>query len=92
MSVIFQAVLLGMLVAFAGTVPRNLLFIANLRYHPELPWAIPLVAAYLWVFWRYLRGAGPPASSAQFRRAQLRATALPMRLWAWGLRPDICGE
>jgi len=91
MSVVFQAVLFGMLVAAAGTIPRNLLFAANLRFHPELPWAIPVAAVYFWLFWRYLHGAGPPASSAQFRRNNLRATALTIRVWAWALFAGTLG-
>ena len=45
----------------AGTIPRNVLFAANLRYGAGVPWAVPVVAIYLWGFWRYLGGAGPPA-------------------------------
>ncbi len=90
-SAILQAVLLGVVVALAGTIPRNLLFAANLEFHPELAWAVPVVAVYLWFFWRYLEGAGPPASSAQFRRASLRATSLPLRLWAWALLAGTLG-
>ena len=58
---------------------------------PRLPWAVPVVAIYLWVFWRYLQGAGPPASSAQFRTSNLRARALPMRLWGWSLLAGTLG-
>ena len=91
MHVVFQSVVLGMLVALAGTIPRNLLFAANLKFHPELPWAVPLVAVYLWIFWRYLQGAGPPASSAPFRHTSLRAHALPIRVWAWSLLAGTIG-
>jgi hypothetical protein len=56
----------------AGTVPRNVLFAANLRYLPRVPWAVPLVAAFLWVFWRYLDGSGPPEETAPQRRESLR--------------------
>ena len=91
MSVIVQAVLLGMLVAMAGTIPRNLLFAANLKFHPELPWAVPVVAIYLWIFWRYLQGAGPPAETAPFRRSSLRARALPVHVWAWALFAGTVG-
>jgi membrane protease YdiL (CAAX protease family) len=79
------AVVVGMLVMIAGTIPRNLLFAANLRYFAIVPWAVPPTAAYLWVFWRYLQGAGPPASSADERRASLRANHLSARVWAWAL-------
>ena len=43
-----QAVLIGMLVVIAGTIPRNVIFAANLRYYPTFPWAVPLTAVYLW--------------------------------------------
>jgi membrane protease YdiL (CAAX protease family) len=84
-AVILQAVLLGMLVMLAGTIPRNLLFTANLRYYAAVPWAVPLTALYLWFFWRYLQGKGPPESTAEERRTRLRANRVPGRVWAWAL-------
>jgi hypothetical protein len=84
LEIIIQAVLIGMLVAFAGTIPRNLIFAANLRY-PSLPWALPLTATYLWLFWRYLNGAGPPESTAEVRHMSLRANRVPGHMWAWAL-------
>jgi hypothetical protein len=42
MSGILQPVLVGMLVMLAGTIPQNLLFAANLRHYPSIPWAVPL--------------------------------------------------
>ncbi len=80
-----QAVLIGMLVMIAGTIPRNLLFAANLRYFASVPWAVPLTAIYLWFFWRYLQGAGPPESTAEDRRTSLRARSISGLLWAWAL-------
>jgi hypothetical protein len=37
MRVILRAVFVGMAVALAGTVPRNLLFEANLKHWPAVP-------------------------------------------------------
>jgi membrane protease YdiL (CAAX protease family) len=82
---VVQAMFAGLAVVLAGTLPRNLLFAANLRHHPELPWAVPLAALYIAAFWGYLAGFGPPASTSALRRASLRARALPPRLWAWSL-------
>jgi membrane protease YdiL (CAAX protease family) len=82
---IVQAVVIGMLVLLAGTIPRNILFAANLRYFPSVPWAVPLTAVYLWFFWRYLGGAGPPDSTADARRVSLRAKSVSGRVWAWSL-------
>jgi membrane protease YdiL (CAAX protease family) len=84
-EVIVQAVFLGMLVVFAGTIPRNLIFAANLRFFVGVPWAVPVTAVYLWFFWRYLNGAGPPGSTAAIRRASLRAHRVSGRAWAWAL-------
>ena len=85
MDVIVQAVLIGMLVMIAGTIPRNIAFVANLRYFSSVPWAVPLIAVYIWCFWRYLNGAGKPQSTAEERRASLRANAVPASVWAWAL-------
>jgi membrane protease YdiL (CAAX protease family) len=84
-EVTVQAVIVGMLVMLGGTIPRNLLFAANLRYYPAIPWAIPLTAVYLWFFWQYLDGAGPPATTADERRESLRARRLTGSAWSWSL-------
>ncbi|MDP9097602.1 MAG: CPBP family intramembrane metalloprotease [Verrucomicrobiota bacterium] len=83
--VIMRAVLIGMLVILAGTIPRNIIFAANLRLLPGLPWAVPVTAVYLWFFWRYLRGDGPPESTSEMRRASLRANRVSGVVWAWAL-------
>jgi membrane protease YdiL (CAAX protease family) len=89
--VIAEAVLIGMLVAFAGTIPRNLIFEANLRLFPEVPWAVPVTAAYIWLFWRYLNGDGPPDSTRAARRSGLRSRPLPGLVWAWALLAGVLG-
>lgn len=76
MATIAQAVLAGMLVMLAGTLPRNVLFAANLKYAPGVPWAVPLTAVYLWIFWRVLRRTWPD---------DLRANRVSARVWAWSL-------
>src|SRR5215831_19370635 len=80
-----RAVLIGMLVMLAGTIPRNLFFAANLRHEPGFPWAIPVTFVYVWLFWRYLAGAGPPQSTSHYRRSMLRANRLPPQVWWWAL-------
>jgi membrane protease YdiL (CAAX protease family) len=85
LEVVVRAVLIGMLVVIAGTIPRNILFAANLRYYAVVPWAVPLNAVYLWFFWRYLKGAGPPQSTAEERRTSLRANRVSGRVWVWAL-------
>jgi membrane protease YdiL (CAAX protease family) len=90
-GIIVQAVLIGMLVVLAGTIPRNIFFAANLRYFNSVPWAVPVTAVYLWFFWRYLNGAGPPESTAEDRRTNLRANRVPGRVWTWALLAGTLG-
>jgi membrane protease YdiL (CAAX protease family) len=80
-----QTVVLGMLVMLAGTLPRSLLFAANLRLAASVPWAVPVTAAYLWCYWRYLGGQWEPADTSAFRRQSLRANRLPAPVWMWAL-------
>jgi membrane protease YdiL (CAAX protease family) len=80
-----RAVVIGMLVAMAGTIPRNIAFAANLRFYPSVPWAVPVAAAYLWLFWTYLQGAFGDPSTAAERRANLRANPVSRDVWPWAL-------
>ncbi len=65
-----------MLVVLAGTLPRNVVFFANLRLFPGVPWAVPATAAYIWFFWRYLKKNYPE---------NLRAKPVAPRIWLWAL-------
>lgn len=85
MSAILRAVGIGMGIMLAGTIPRNILFAANLRYLARLPWAVPVMAIYLWYFWRYLSGDGPPDSTRDLRRRSLRANPVSGRVWVRAL-------
>jgi membrane protease YdiL (CAAX protease family) len=78
-------VLAGFAVAMAGTLPWVVLAGLNSRLAPAVPWAAPVMAGYLWLFWRYLSGRGWPQSTADTRRERLRAGALAPRVWAWSL-------
>ena len=40
MAVVVRAVLIGMLVAIVGAIPRNLRFAANRRYYSSVPWIL----------------------------------------------------
>jgi membrane protease YdiL (CAAX protease family) len=57
----------------------------NLRLSPELPWAAVVMAVFLIFYWRFLKGWGWPRSTANARRAGLRAEALSSTVWRWSL-------
>jgi membrane protease YdiL (CAAX protease family) len=89
--VVVRAVLTGLAVAAAGTTPWALLVSANSTHASAVPWAVPPTALYLWLFWRYVRGAGWPRSTAEARRASCRANSLPEEVWGTALFAGVLG-
>ena len=65
---------------------------ANTRHQSAIPWAVPLMAIYLRLYWRYLvRGSGWPRSTADARRMNARANALPHEAWGPALVAGLLG-
>ena len=92
LPVVGRAVLIGVAVGAAGTLPWAALVSANTRYQSGLPWAVPLMAMYLWLYWRYfVRGTGWPRSTADGRRMNARANALPPEAWGPALLAGLLG-
>lgn len=85
------AVALGMVAVILGSIPKDVIFAANLAYLPHLPWLIVPTAIYLWIYWRYLGGAWAPTSTSQARRKLLRANPLPIRVWFCALLAGVTG-
>jgi len=81
----FRAVVIGLIVAGAPTVVWGALAGINLRLTPRVPWSVPVMAVLLWLYWRYVRGYGPPRRFAQTRNEHLRATPLSPRVWRLAL-------
>lgn len=65
-------VLLGLLVAAAGTVPWALMARLNAGIRPDIPWAAAATGLYLILFLAWLNGAGPPGRWKAARRYRLR--------------------
>ena len=91
LPVIVRAVLTGAVAAVAGTLPWALLVALNLRYWPAVPWAVPPIAIYLWLYWRYARGAGWPRSTQAGRRENSRANPLSEEVWGLALLAGVIG-
>ena len=87
-----RAVLIGATVAAAGTVPWAMLVSANIRHASSLPWSVPIMAVYLWLYWRYFaRGWGWPRSTAETRRVDARANSLSGDVWGAALLAGMLG-
>jgi hypothetical protein len=88
---VVRAVVIGIVVAIVGTIPRDLFYWANLHFYVSVPWAVPVTGVYVWFFWRYLQGAGPPAETAVQRRTSLRANGISAHQWWWALLSGVLG-
>ena len=85
LPVVVRAPVVALALGLAGNGPWALLALANLHYLPSVPWSVPPAAVYLWLWWRYLGGAGPPRATAEERRRRLRAGAVSTPVWRWSL-------
>lgn len=63
----------------------GLLVIANIKFHPEWPWAAPTMAVLLALLLLYLGGFGPPRSNSEMRRRLLRWNAMPLSTFFFAL-------
>jgi membrane protease YdiL (CAAX protease family) len=91
LPVMVRAVLAGSAVSAAGILPSALLVAWNQKFFVSMPWAVLPTALYLWLFWRYLQGAGWPRSTGEARRRGLRANRLPGDVWGMSLLAGVLG-
>lgn len=73
LPVILRATLMGGAVALAGVAPWSALVQLNQKYLTTIPWAIVPTGLWLWLFWKWLGGAGWPRSTSAARRELRRA-------------------
>lgn len=90
-KVITWAVAGGFGMAALGTIPWALTSWANLNYWPSVPWSAPIVAAHLWLFWRYAGGAGWPAGTSAARRENRRANPVSGDLGGMAMVAGLLG-
>ncbi len=91
LPVIVRAVLAGSAVSGAGILPWVFFVTWNQKLLMSLPWAVLPTALYLWLFWRYLQGAGWPRSTVEARRTGLRANRLSSDVWGMALFAGVLG-
>jgi membrane protease YdiL (CAAX protease family) len=91
LPVIVRAILAGVVVTAAGTLPWAFFVQANQLFWLRVPWAIVPTGLYLWIFWRYLKGEGWPSVTSQARRVSLRANTLSADAWGAALVAGMLG-
>ncbi|HEY6361738.1 MAG TPA: hypothetical protein VIX63_11570 [Vicinamibacterales bacterium] len=74
----------------AGSLPWGaLLAPLNLRVLTIVPWAVVPMAAYLWMYWKYVNGAIGSPETAAWRRECLRANPLGSDVWRIALLTGV---
>jgi membrane protease YdiL (CAAX protease family) len=92
MTTIASAVLLGVAVLLAGSLPWGaLLAPLNVRFFPIVPWAIVPMAIYLSVYWAFIGGRFGASDSVTSRKENLRARPLAPSLWVSALVTGLIG-
>jgi membrane protease YdiL (CAAX protease family) len=83
-AVVRFGILALVLTLLAGGVWSALL-ITNLVTSPTIPWAIIVMALFLWLLWQYLDGKGWPQGTSEARHHYLRARPVSHQVFAWAL-------
>jgi membrane protease YdiL (CAAX protease family) len=91
LPVAVRAVIAGFVAATFGGLPWAILISANTKHWPAVPWAVLPAAAYLWLYWKYVRGWGWPASNSESRRTMCRANRVPREVWPTAIVAGIIG-
>jgi len=87
-----MAAFLALLITAYGQGLWGLLVLANLRFHPELPWAALLMAALLATLILYLAGFGWPRSTSATRRRLLRWNPIPLPVFGWAILTGVMAD
>jgi membrane protease YdiL (CAAX protease family) len=91
MTTIPSAIVIGVLVLLAGSLPLGVLRAANLQVGVTVPWSVVPIALYLYAYWRFIGGRWGPSAAAANRRQSLRANPLSYRIWVAALAAGLIG-
>ena len=81
LPVFVRAIVVGSIVFEIGSDGTAIALFGNLKFHPEIPWALPVTLILLAVYWAYFSGWGAPASTREARRTASRSGNVPGALW-----------
>jgi membrane protease YdiL (CAAX protease family) len=77
-----RAIVVGMLIVYVGSTLAVVPLVGNLKFHPEIPWALPATVLLLLLYRGWLAGWGPPGSTREARRLNARAGPVSAAMWS----------
>ena len=83
---LIRSVVAGFAVFFVFQTGSMAIYIANMTVSPNIPWALPVGLAYLWVVFQFFNGRWGTSGSSDARRQSMRAR----RLKAGARLPAFC--
>ena len=82
---VFWFALAALVITAYGQGIWGALVVINLRISPGIPWAVGVMALFLWLMWQYLGGRWWPRRTSNLRRSLLRANPVSGRVFGWSL-------
>lgn len=82
LPLVLRAIIVGLLIVELGSTLSVIPLVGNLKFHPEIPWALPATLAILAIYRAWLAGWGPPASTREARRINARAGSVSGAMWS----------
>jgi membrane protease YdiL (CAAX protease family) len=86
---VLSSTVLAFLILAMGSGAWITLLTINLKAGPAYPWAVPVMAAVLYLMWRYLGGDGWPRKTSEVRRRLLNANPVSGRIFVWALLAGV---
>lgn len=88
----WRSVATGLLAGLLGTLAWAFLVASNIKHGSSVPWAVPIMAVVLYLWWRYfVKGNGAPHSTAVSRRLGARFNTVPDQLLVPALGAGMLG-
>ena len=81
LPLLLRAVIVGMLIVEVGSTLSVIPLIGNLKFHPEVPWALPATLVILAFYRAWLAGWGAPSSTREARRLNARTGPVSGAMW-----------
>lgn len=79
------AAIVALMIAILPQGIWSALITLNLRTSPTIPWAEVVMTGLLILQWQYLGGRFPPRRTSEARRRHLRASRVPVPMFAWAV-------
>ena len=91
LPIFVRAIVMGLVVFEIGSDLTAIPLFGNLKFHPEIPWALPVALLLLGLYWAYFSGWGPPNSTRDARRTASRKGLVSASLWLAALPAAASG-